>query len=237
MFLPSFARWIPLRRNPQHITLNFRMITMNQPVPRKSSRPGFLLLLTVFLAAILMYVGFSWKNRLDPSPAGETDAPEATAEPAAAAAAAAATPAPAAAAPVQLGLLEEKWGFQISSIGLSRQDTAVELQYTINDPEKFSLLADETTPAYVLDQASGMNLPLKASPQSPAQAKNFHSHTSARSRMIAMPQAGSFPPPASRLIAGKTFSILLPNYDKAVRHGSKLTVVVGDLQTAELTVQ
>ena len=46
---------------------------------------------------------------------------------------------------------------------------------------------------------------------------------------LMMRESGDFPPTPSRLVAGKTYSILLPNVDGLLKRGSRVVVTVGNL--------
>lgn len=214
---------------------------MNHQDTDNRIRPGLLLLVACVLAAILIPLGISAIHKSKPSSAGATTTAEssATVKPSAAheTAAPAAAVEPAAAmnpaAPVLSTALEEPWGIQVSSIRLTKADAAVDLRYKVVAPEKAALLAADKTTAYLIDQASGAKIQMLASPQEGAWPTNTRARTAARM----MHQAGEFPPPANRLAAGKTYSLLLPNPGGMVKSGSKVALVVGNCRTDALTVE
>jgi hypothetical protein len=52
-----------------------------------------------------------------------------------------------------------------------------------------------------------------------------------------MRDAGSFPPAPNRVVAGKTYTVQLPNVPALVKTGSKVVVVIGDFRTDYITVE
>jgi len=52
-----------------------------------------------------------------------------------------------------------------------------------------------------------------------------------------MHQAGKFPPAPTRLIVGGTYSLRIPNWDGALKSGSKVAVVVGNARVDNVTVE
>ena len=138
--------------------------------------------------------------------------------------------APAPGATAASGPLEDHWGIQVSGVGLT-EGSVLELLYKVVDAQKAASLANAEAPAYLVEQDSGTRILLGPPPQGPASA-----HSRARSRALMMWQAGGFPPPPSKLVAGKTYSVLLPNPGSVVKTGSKVAVVIGDFQSAGLVV-
>lgn len=94
------------------------------------------------------------------------------------------------------------------------------------------MLAEGNTPAYLIDRTSGRKLQLAGAPQEGA----ARSHSRARRLALMMPDAGAFPPPPGRLLTGKTYSVILPNLAGAMKSGSKVAVVVGDLWADDLAM-
>lgn len=129
------------------------------------------------------------------------------------------------AAAIPPSTLEDQWGIQFRSIGLTRGDTAVELFYTIVASEKAALLGQGDSTAYLVDLDSGRRLALDSPPQ---QASSLSPHSRARSAALMLPEAGGFPPPPSRLVPGKTYSILLRNENGMLKRGSRVVVTVGN---------
>ena len=130
--------------------------------------------------------------------------------------------------------LEEKWGIKVSSISLTNGDSAVEVRYTVLAPEKTSLLTGANAEVYLIDQTSGTKLPMTtANP-------DHHTDSSAapsRSVRNMMRLAGMFPPPSSRLMAGKMYSVKIPNWDSILTSGTTVAFVVGHERVDNLVVE
>jgi hypothetical protein len=201
----------------------------------KGKRTNTLLVLVlvclVALAGILL-----WLYRPGPPLASVSAEPSATAEPAVSTdSAAASEPAAAVAQPTTAPTtaIEEKWGIQVSSISLTNARGAVDLRYTVLAPEKTALLTGADAEVYLIDQASGTKLPMFTA-QTDSSAPGTVPPRTVR-RM--MRQAGLFPPPPSRLLAGQTYSLQIPNWGQVLTNGAKVTFVVGTSRVENLTVQ
>lgn len=97
-----------------------------------------------------------------------------------------------------------------------------------------ALLADGTTTAYLVEPTSGATTLVCA----PLNAQwPFRAHSRARSTASTLRGSGSFPPPAGRLFAGQTYSLLVPNPDGMVKPGGRVAIVIGDARTRDLTVE
>jgi hypothetical protein len=129
--------------------------------------------------------------------------------------------------------LEEKGGIQVSRVALAMSGAAVDVRYTIVNPEKLAAIPDAKDAAYLVDEATGTKVTIGP----PAKERAVPAHSRARSAAMMMRDAGTFPPTPSRVVVGKTYSILLPNPSGAVRSGSKVGLVVGDLRADGLTVE
>ncbi len=129
--------------------------------------------------------------------------------------------------------LDEPWGIQISSVWLADDGAALGVSYKVLDPDKATLLSDDSIPVLLMDQASGAKLSLRV--QSPMGAVPKHSQ--ARSKALAAQQPWSFPPPRNKLIAGREYSFVISNPQKTVKPGSLVVLVVGSFQTPEITVR
>lgn len=196
---------------------------MNDQSPRERVRP----IVLIAVACCIVLVGFLvWRSRA-PAPAPPVTQ---AAEPAAAVEPAPAVVPPAAPA---ASTLEQQWGIQVSSIILTNADTVVDLRYMIVAPDKTALLGETNTDVYLIDQATGTKLPMLtaameggASPSGPS-----------RSVRRMMHQAGRFPPAPSRMLVGRTNSLQIPNWDNALKSGSKVTFVVGNSRVENLIVE
>ena len=209
---------------------------MNQQPSDHRLRPGLVALMIGLLAAILVPL---WMFKSKPQPAATVEPAAAASQPAAtsetAAPAATVEPLPPTTQPVTVlsTALDEPWGMQISSVWLADDGAALGVSYKVLDPDKATLLSDDSIPVLLLDQASGARLSLRV--QSPMGAVPKHSQ--ARSKALAAQQPWSFPPPRNKLIAGREYSFVISNPQKTVKPGSLVVLVVGNFQTPEITVR
>lgn len=109
--------------------------------------------------------------------------------------------------------LEETWGIQIEGIRLSAAGYMLDFRYRVIDTEKAAPLFDRKTKPYLIDQTSGAKFMVPSPPK-------------------VGPLRTSDPPQAD-----KTYFILFANPGKYVKHGNKVTVVIGDFRAEDLTVE
>jgi hypothetical protein len=140
---------------------------------------------------------------------------------------------PASGPPGPVSPVEEQWGIRVSSIQLTNTNLALELRYEVTDPAKAALLSDGATAASVLDPATGKTIRIGAPPERPG---GVSQHSRARSAMLMMGDAGSFPPAPNRIVPGKTYTVQLPHPPDLVKKGSRVVVVIGDFRTDYITV-
>ncbi len=129
--------------------------------------------------------------------------------------------------------LEKRWGIQVSSISLANGESAVDLRYTVTVPAKTLLLTGADAEVYLIDQASGAKLTAITAPPVGTASAEMPSRTVRKM----MHQAGLFPPPSSRLLAGGSYSLLIPNWDGVLKSGAKVTVVIGNYRVDDLIVE
>jgi hypothetical protein len=122
----------------------------------------------------------------------------------------------------------------VSGIKLTSANLVMEMRYEVTDPAKSALLDDGATAASVVAPDTGTTIRIGAPPQ---QAGGVSAHSRARSAALMMRAAGSFPPPPNRIIAGRTYTIQLPNPPELVKKGSKVVVVIGNFRTDYITVE
>jgi hypothetical protein len=120
-----------------------------------------------------------------------------------------ASPAPVPAPPSPIG---DRWGIQADSVRLSGHGHIVIFRYRVIDPIKALTVINPQTKPRIIDQESGRQLSVP------------------NLRMI-----GSFRTTPRKLIPGRTYFVAFSN-DGAVRNGSKVTVVLGDLKIENLVV-
>ena len=195
--------------------------------PSKDKRINTILVLTLVCLVALAGALF-WIYRPKSPPVSETAAPAAVTEPTANGSALVVPVATSPAPP-----LDEKWGIQVSSLTLTNGGTAVDVQYTVLAPEKTAQLVGADAEVYLIDQASGTKIPMLTA------ALDSKSSTAVPARTVRrmMRAAGDFPPAPSRLFAGGSYSLLIPNWGQAIKAGAKVTVVVGNSRVENLTVQ
>jgi len=197
---------------------------MGEPASRPA-RPGLFNFVAVIVAAII--IGLLWLARPGPVPAvppQEAAAPEepvVTADPVEPAVAA------------QISPVERDYGIRVSRLALARGGSAIDLCYEIVDPAKVGLLADGTNVAYLVDVDSGSEIQLSAAPQEQAMTGT----TRGRSMAKMLRLAGEFPPPSGRLVAGRSYSALLPNPSGLVKSGSRMAFVVGNARVDNLIIE
>jgi len=109
---------------------------------------------------------------------------------------------------------EQKWGIQVTSLHLSANGYMVDFRYKVVDPEKAATLGDPKAKPYLVDQATGARLLVPRSPK-----------------------VGPLRQSTENLTAGKVYFTLFSNRNKAVKAGSKVTVVIGDFRAENLVVQ
>lgn len=110
--------------------------------------------------------------------------------------------------------LEEEWGIQIASLRVSAAGRIIDFRYRVVDPAQAARLGDRKLRPCLIDQASGTKLGVPNAPKVGALRQNTQ-------------------PP----IAGRIYFILFSNPGKAVKAGSKVTVVIGDCRVENLTVE
>jgi hypothetical protein len=182
----------------------------------------------VVVAGLLMSIGtLVWIFATTPRPVAQTEVMTTATEPPAVAEPETPVPTPPAAT------LEGKWGIQVASLTLTNANAAVDLRYTVVAPEKTALLVDAQAEVYLIDQASGTKLPMMTAPPERTTPTAVPRRTIRRM----MHQAGSFPPAPSRLIAGRAYSLQIPNWDGTIKSGSKVSFVIGDLRQDDLIVE
>ncbi|MDB6121776.1 MAG: hypothetical protein JWQ71_769 [Pedosphaera sp.] len=110
--------------------------------------------------------------------------------------------------------LEDQWGIQVSSLRLSMANSVVDVRYKIINPDKAVLLGNGKTAAYIIDHETGKKLV-----------------------MPSPPKEGAFPPTSHKLVGGKMYFTMVSNQGGALKSGSQVTVMVGNSQATNLTVE
>ncbi len=206
---------------------------MNDEVINDGVRPRMIILTVLAIAVIL--VGMFLLSPNKPAPKENIPLPVPTAEPARpmAVVKSPTAVAPAPAAPAAPTAVEKDWGVRVVKLALARQGSAIDLQYQIASAEKAGLVGSGTNTAYLIDTATGTEYQLTSAPQDQVVSGTVR----ARSRALALRLAGEFPPPAGRIVPGKTYSALLPNPSGTVKSGSVMSLVIGTSRVDNLIVE
>ena len=129
---------------------------------------------------------------------------------------------------------EAQWGIRISDVLQTGADSVLEMRYLVVDPAKTAGLADGEKTPYLIEQSSGAQVMLCV----PLHEKwPYAGHSRARSMAHISNGAGGFPPAAGKMVAGRTYSLLIPNPDLAVKKGSRVVVAAGDIRSDVLAVE
>lgn len=117
------------------------------------------------------------------------------------------------ATPAPIGL-EESWGIEVESIRISAAGKLVDFRYRVVDPEKAKHLLNRKNQPYLRDEASGLVL-----------------------RVPDAAKIGQLRQNTTKPQAGKVYFVLFSNPGQLVKPGGKVTVIIGDFQVPNLTVQ
>jgi hypothetical protein len=132
--------------------------------------------------------------------------------------------------------VEEQWGIQIASVALTNADTAVDLRYTVVAPERTGQLTGADVEVYLIDQDTGAKLPMiTAQPESTGSSAPTPPPSRTTRKMMRL--AGSFPPPPSRIVEGRSYSLQIPNWGGVLKSGGRVTMVIGGSRAENLIVE
>ena len=116
--------------------------------------------------------------------------------------------------PEEFVKLEENWGIQVVSIRQSAAGHILDFRFRVIDPDKASLLLRRQEKAFLIDQATGMKLPVPS-----------------------IGKVGSLRQTTIKPEAGTTYFILFANGSGLVKPGGRVTLVIGDFRLENLTVE
>jgi hypothetical protein len=199
---------------------------MNASEPTQGGmRPTFKLLMGGLIAFLVVMIYFKTRTpHVTSEPVAETPAEETGGDTNPAVARRVPTPAEAAVRVIPrttppkpkgpVTTLEAQWGIEISSMRLTMGNSAVDLRYKVIDPAKAALLGDGKTPAYIIERSTGKKLV-----------------------MPTPPKEGAFPPTMQKLQAGKTYFSMVSNQGGILKSGSHVTVMVGNSEVTNLTLE
>jgi hypothetical protein len=108
--------------------------------------------------------------------------------------------------------IEKKWGIRPLSIRLSAAGSLLDYRFMVIDPDKAVALMKRGDKAFLIDQASGVKLPVP------------------RTKVGPLRQTGTKPK------AGKVYPILFSNTGKVIRSGSKVTLVIGNFRMENIVI-
>jgi hypothetical protein len=108
--------------------------------------------------------------------------------------------------------IEKQWGVKIESIRVTAAGHLVDFRYRVLDSEKAMVMMKRGDKAYIIDQASGLELPVPVTKVGPIRG------------------TGTTPK------EGKVYSVMFKN-GGIVQSGSKVTVVIGDFKVEDLIVE
>lgn len=114
----------------------------------------------------------------------------------------------------QANRLKKKFGIEIMSLRLSSAGYMVDFRYRILDTEKSKYLMQEDLQPYIID---------------PETSRKFF--------VPSHPKVGSMRAISSEPKQGRSYFIMFANTDRLLKTGKKITIVLGDLKIANLTVQ
>ncbi len=200
---------------------------MQTHLDRKRTSP---LVRGIIVCLVLLFGALLWMYKTIPQPTSAPVEEAASVEPAPV------NDRPAAALPLGADAfpsLEQQWGIQVSSISLTNGNTTVQVRYTVVAPEKTVLLTETNAEVYLLNQATGAKLGMFTPPQSANEPTGVPKRTVRR----IVKQAGELPPPPTRVLAGRAYSLLIPNWDQALQSGSRVALVVGNARTENVIVE
>ena len=112
----------------------------------------------------------------------------------------------------KLSITEKKWGIRPLSIRLSAAGNLLDYRFRVIDPDKAMAVMKRGDKVYLIDQASGIKLPVP------------------RTKVGPLRQTGTKPK------AGKVYPIMFSNTGKVIKSGSKVTLVIGDFRMENIVV-
>ena len=130
--------------------------------------------------------------------------------------------------------MDQKGGIRVVSAHRSTKDTAIELRYTVTDVQKASKFAEIESAPHLIDLATGDKAGVGKSVDLP---KGLNAHTRMRAAMLSNPQGQGFPPAPYRLVAGKTYQLLVPTLNGAFAIGTRCVLECGNLRSSPVTIE
>ena len=110
-------------------------------------------------------------------------------------------------------VLEDKWGIRLKGVRLAAVGHLLDFRYQVTDPAKAEDLMSRGSQAFVIDEATGMKLPVPIS------------------------KVGQLRGTGNKPQAGRTYAVLFANNRKVVKKGSAVTVVIAGFRVEHLIVE
>ena len=108
---------------------------------------------------------------------------------------------------------EDKWGVRVTAVRLSGAGQLIDFRYRVTDGKKAATLLDRDKKAYLIDQATGKEMPVLQSKLGPLRST------------------------AVKPKEDRQYVVLFSNANKTIKKGSKVTAVIGDYRVEDLTVE
>lgn len=105
--------------------------------------------------------------------------------------------------------LADRWGIETSSVRLSAGGRALDIRYRVVDPKKAAMLPGSKEPIYLVDQVTGAKVAIPGLPKRQA----------------------------SRMAPGRTYFMLAANTGQVLKPGTQVSLVMGNAQAKDITLQ
>jgi hypothetical protein len=108
---------------------------------------------------------------------------------------------------------ESRWGIHIEAVRLTAEGHLIDFRYRVVDPYKAENLMRRGDQAYLIDQASGAQLP------------------------VPVTKVGQLRGTGQKPTAGRIYTVMFSSGAGVVRQGSAVTVVIGEFRAENLVVE
>jgi hypothetical protein len=108
----------------------------------------------------------------------------------------------------------ERWGVKVVSLRLTAADHMIDFRYRVVDPQKAAPLLDRKIKPFLIDQESGAKLEVPR-----------------HSKLGPVRQISDEP------ATDRVYGMLFGNARKIVKHGGRVTIVIGEIRLENLTVE
>lgn len=112
-----------------------------------------------------------------------------------------------------LTAVEKQWGIKVESINITAAGHLVDFRYRVIDPEKATPLMKRGAEVYIIDQATGMKMPVPMTKVGPLRG------------------TGTAPK------ADRVYAVMFTSGGRTIKKGSQVTVVIGDFKVENLVVE